>query len=48
MMGHKICFDGVILIIIPKLFLFPLLIWSTVVFDFEGVGGEGGFCCCTV
>ena len=31
MMGHKICSDGEILIIIPKLSLLPLLIWSTVV-----------------
>ena len=29
MMGYKICFNGEIWIIIPKLFLFPLLIWST-------------------
>ena len=29
MMGHIICFNGKIWIIIPKLFLLPLLIWST-------------------
>ena len=29
MMGHKICFEGEIWIIIPKLSLLPLLIWST-------------------
>ena len=29
MMGHKICFYGEIWIIIPKLSLLPLLIWST-------------------
>ena len=29
MMGHKICFDGKILIIIPVLSLLPLLTWST-------------------
>ena len=29
MMGHKICFYGEILIIIPKLPPLPLLIWST-------------------
>ena len=30
MMGHKICFYGEILLIIPKLSLLLLLIWSTV------------------
>ena len=29
MMGHKICFYGEIWLIIPKLSLLPLLIWST-------------------
>ena len=29
MMGHKICFYGQIRLIIPKLSLLPLLIWST-------------------
>ena len=29
MMGHKICFNGKIWKIIPKLSLLPLLIWST-------------------
>ena len=29
-MGHKICFSEEIWLIIPKLFLLPLLIWSTV------------------
>ena len=29
MMGHKICFYGEILLIIPKLSLLPLLMWST-------------------
>ena len=29
MVGHKICFYGEILLIIPKLSLLPLLIWST-------------------
>ena len=29
MMGHKICFYGKMWIIIPKLSLLPLLIWST-------------------
>ena len=29
MIGHKICFKGVIWKIIPKLFLLPLLIWNT-------------------
>ena len=29
MMGHKICFSGEIWLIIPKLSLFPLLIWNT-------------------
>ena len=29
MMGHKICFDGELCIIIPKLSLLLLLIWST-------------------
>ena len=28
MMDHKICFNGEIWIIIPKLSLLPLLIWS--------------------
>ena len=28
MMGHKVCFYGEILLIIPKLSLLPLLIWS--------------------
>ena len=27
--GHKICFNGEISLIIPKLSLLPLLIWST-------------------
>ena len=31
MMGHKICFDGEIWLIIPKLSLLLLLIWSTVI-----------------
>ena len=31
-MGHKICFNGEIWLIIPKLSLLPLLIWSTVIF----------------
>ena len=30
MMGHKICLNGEIWLIIPKLSLLPLLIWSTV------------------
>ena len=30
MMGHKICFCGEIWLIIPKLSLLSLLIWSTV------------------
>ena len=30
MMGHKECFYAEILLIIPKLSLLPLLIWSTV------------------
>ena len=29
MMGHKICFKGEIWLIIPKLSLLPLLIWTT-------------------
>ena len=29
MMGHKICFCVEIWLIIPKLYLLPLLIWST-------------------
>ena len=29
MMGHKICFSGEIRLIIPKLSLLPLLIWSS-------------------
>ena len=29
MMGHKICFSGEMWLIIPKLSLLPLLIWST-------------------
>ena len=29
MMGHKICFNGAIWLVIPKLSLLPLLIWST-------------------
>ena len=29
MMGHKICFNGELWIIIRKLSLVPLLIWST-------------------
>ena len=29
MMGHKICLCGKIWLIIPKLSLLPLLIWST-------------------
>ena len=29
MMSHKICFYGEIKLIIPKLSLLPLLIWST-------------------
>ena len=29
MMGHKICFHEEIWLIIPKLSLLPLLIWST-------------------
>ena len=29
-MGHKICFDGEIWLIIPELSLSPLFIWSTV------------------
>ena len=29
MVGHKIGFDGEIRLIIPKLSLLPLLIWST-------------------
>ena len=29
MMGHKICFYGEMWLIIPKLSLMPLLIWST-------------------
>ena len=31
MMGHKICLNKEIWLIIPKLSLLPLLIWSTVV-----------------
>ena len=30
MRGHKVCFNGKIRKIIPKLSLLPLLIWSTV------------------
>ena len=30
MVGHKICFYGKLWLIMPKLSLFPLLIWSTV------------------
>ena len=30
MMGHKICFYGDIWLIIPKLSLLPLLLWSSV------------------
>ena len=30
MMGHKICFYGEIWLIIPKLSLLPLLVWSSV------------------
>ena len=33
MQGHKICFYGEIWLIIPKLSLLPLLIWSTVTAD---------------
>ena len=33
MMGHKICFNGEIRLIIPKLSLLPLLIWSTKYYD---------------
>ena len=29
MMGHKICFYGELWLLIPKLSLLPLLIWST-------------------
>ena len=29
MMGHKTCFHGEIWLIIPKLSLLPLLIWSS-------------------
>ena len=29
MIGHKICFYGEMWLIIPKLSLLPLLIWST-------------------
>ena len=29
MMGHKICFYGEILLMIPELSLLPLIIWST-------------------
>ena len=29
MMGHNICFEGVIWKIIPKLSVLPLLMWST-------------------
>ena len=29
MRGHKICFNGEMWIIIPKLSMLPLLIWST-------------------
>ena len=29
MMGHYICFKGVVWKLIPKLFVLPLLIWST-------------------
>ena len=29
MMGHKICLNGEIWLIIPKLSLLPFLIWST-------------------
>ena len=29
MMGHNICFYGKIGIIIPKLYLLPILIWSS-------------------
>ena len=32
MMGHKICFYGEIALLIPKLSLLPLLIWSTDLF----------------
>ena len=31
MMGHKICFYVELLLIIPKLSLLPLLIWSTAI-----------------
>ena len=31
MVGHKICFYGEIWLIIPKLFVVYLLIWSTVI-----------------
>ena len=36
MMGHKIGFYGEILKIIPKLYLLPLLVWSTVKNNVEG------------
>ena len=32
MMGHKICFNGQIWLIIAKLSLLPLLIWSSGIF----------------
>ena len=33
MMGHKICFYGEIWLIIPKLSLLPLLMWSTAIWN---------------
>ena len=41
MMGHKICFYGEIWLIIPKLSLLLLLIWSTgpYLFDYKTITG---------
>ena len=41
MMGHKICFKGVLGEIIPELSLLPLLIWSTELHVFRYHYDEG-------
>ena len=44
MMGHKICFYGKIWLIIPKLSLLPLLIWSTAyTFQYYVAGHSSSF-----
>ena len=41
MVGHIIIFYGEIWLIIPKISLLPLLIWSTETFDLDEVTHDG-------